>query len=209
MNNAITNEEQEENLPGIYVKREKQVTETSFFPVSEGKLMTMYILSFGFYGIYWFYKNWKLQQKTMDKKIYPLLRAIFAIFFAHSLFRRIKQQAVHLDKKHKFFPNIYATLFLVTIITSNILDHLTVNLKTQVSISNSDIIAASLLLFVISVYPLLKAQAIINRINDDVLGYLNYKYSLLNYILIFTGAAVWLLIGLGLLLDYMGIATTA
>ena len=48
-----------------------------FFPVSEGKLITLYILSFGLYGIYWFYKNWKLQQKKIDKKIIPILRAVF------------------------------------------------------------------------------------------------------------------------------------
>ncbi len=46
-----------------------QKNSTAFFPVSEGKLITLYILSFGLYGVYWFYKNWKLQQKSMDKKI--------------------------------------------------------------------------------------------------------------------------------------------
>jgi len=69
--------------------------ETPFFPVSEGKLITLYILSFGLYGIYWFQQNWKRQQPMMDKKIYPVWRAVFSIFFTHSLFKRIDQQAVH------------------------------------------------------------------------------------------------------------------
>jgi len=186
----------------------QQYAETSFFPVSEGKLITMYILSFGFYGIYWFYKNWKLQQKMMDKKIYPILRAIFAIFFTHSLFKRINQQASHLDKKHKFNANVYATLFVFSIIVSNLLDHLHGNIQLPAHISNNSIIITSLLIFVLSVFPLLKAQATINRINNDILGYLNYKYSLPNYILIVTGSAIWLMLALGLLFDYMGIVTT-
>lgn len=51
-----------------------------YFPVSEGKLITLYIISFGLYGVYWFYMNWKLQQAKMDKKIFPVMRAIFSIF---------------------------------------------------------------------------------------------------------------------------------
>jgi hypothetical protein len=45
-----------------------QQNSTAFFSVSEGRLITLYILSFGLYGVYWFYKNWKLQKKSMDKK---------------------------------------------------------------------------------------------------------------------------------------------
>ena len=92
----------------------------ALFPVSEGKLLTLYLLSFGLYGVYWFYKNWKLQQPSMDKKIYPLLRAIFSIFFAHSLFKRINEQASKLEKKHRFNANFMATLYVVTIVLSHL-----------------------------------------------------------------------------------------
>jgi hypothetical protein len=184
-----------------------EYSETAFFPVSENKLITMYISSFGFYGIYWFYKNWKLQEKTMDKKIYPLWRAIFAIFFTHSLFKRINQQASHLDKQHRFNAIFYATLFVVAIIASNVLDHLYGNIQITGQISDNTIIIISLALLVLSVFPLLKAQATVNRINDDILGYLNYRYSLPNYILITAGSVLWLLIILGLIVDHAGIVT--
>ena len=48
----------------ISVAENNELTEENkidFFPVSEGKLITLYILSFCVYGVYWFYKNWKLQ----------------------------------------------------------------------------------------------------------------------------------------------------
>ena len=96
--------------------------ETAFFPVSEGKLITLYILSFGLYGIYWFQQNWKRQQPMMDKKIYPVWRAIFSIFFTHSLFKRINQQAVHLPQQHKFNANVLATFFVAAIVVSNVID---------------------------------------------------------------------------------------
>ena len=96
--------------------------ETPFFPVAEGKFITLYILSFGLYGIYWFYQHWKRQKPMMDKKIYPLLRAIFSIFFTHSLFKRINQQATHLPQQHKFNTNALATFFVATIILSHVIE---------------------------------------------------------------------------------------
>lgn len=184
--------------------------DTAFFPVSEGKLMTLYILSFGIYGIYWFYKNWKLQQRFMDKKIYPFWRAIFSIFFTHSLFNRINQQASHLDEKHRFNANLLATVFVAAIILSNILDRLSgpnglVNSAME-TMTSSVVIISSLALFFLSTYPLVKVQATVNRINNDLLGYLNHKYSLWNYILIVLGSALWLLIALGLLFESMGLS---
>lgn len=173
-----------------------------FFPVSEGKLITLYIVSFGMYSIYWFYKNWKIQQATMDKKISPVWRSIFSIFFTHALFRRIDQQSVHLDKKHRFNANTLATLFVAAIIVSNVLDQLTqltVSADMFGTVSLNSIIVTSLILFFLSIYPLARVQATVNRINNDMLGYLNHKYSFWNYALIATGIILWLLFALGML----------
>ena len=199
----------EHNEDAAFSDADTTTGDTLFFPVSEGKLITLYILSFGLYGVYWFYKNWKLQQPKMDKKISPVWRSIFSIFFTHSLFRRIDQQASHLKTEHRFNANMLATFFVVTLIASNVLDrifgtpHPADNL-TDNFMSNSIIITA-LVLFVVSVIPLVKAQATVNRINDDMLGYLNHKYSLWNYLLIVLGAIFWILIVLGLLFDFMGL----
>lgn len=176
-----------------------------FFPVSEGKLITLYIASFGMYSIYWFYKNWQLQQTSMEKKISPVWRSIFSIFFTHALFRRIDQQAARLDKKHRFSANTLATLFVAAIIASNVLDQLTQITQLTVSanmfgaVSLNSIIITSLTLFFLSIYPLVKVQATVNRINNDMLGYLNHKYSFWNYLLIAIGVISWLLVALGIL----------
>jgi hypothetical protein len=209
MNQPGTNTESEldqnneQELNSSEIDKYTAQNSTEFFPVSEGKLITLYILSFGLYGVFWFYKNWKLQQKTMDKKIYPVWRAIFSIFFTHSLFKRINQSALHLEKQHKFNANALATLFVAAIIMSNLLDRFTMNSSMQIGMSNT-IIISSLLLFLLSVYPLVKVQATVNRINNDMLGYLNHKYSLWNYLLITLGIILWLLVVLGILADSMG-----
>jgi len=182
-------------------------TESSleYFPVSEGKLMTLYILSFGLYGIYWFYKNWKLQQPKMDKKIFPLLRAIFSIFFTHSLFNRINKSAEHLEQKHKFNANLLATFFVAAVVIGNLLDRISASTGVLENLSNNTIIISSLVIFLLSAYPLAAVQATVNRINNDMLGYLNHKYSMWNYLLIAFGVIIWVMLALGLLADSLGL----
>ena len=179
--------------------------ETPFFPVSEGKLITLYLLSFGLYGIYWFQQNWKRQQPMMDKKIYPVWRAVFSIFFTHSLFKRIDQQAIHLPQQHKFNANVLATFFVAAIVVSNVIDRLSMNTDTVQSMINNTLTVTSLVLFLFSAYPLAKVQATVNRINKDMLGYLNHKYSVWNYVLIILGSVFWLMLVMGLLAKSMGL----
>lgn len=179
--------------------------ELEFFPVSEGKLITLYILSFGLYGVYWFYKNWKLQQPKMDKKIFPVLRAIFSIFFTHSLFNRINKSAQKLEDKHRFNANLLATLFVGAVIVSNVLDRVSVNTSVLDMLSDNAVIISSLIIFLLSAYPLVVVQATVNRINNDILGYLNHRYSLWNYLLIVAGIASWIMLALGILAQSMGL----
>ena len=184
------------------------------FAVSEGKLLTLYLLSFGLYGVYWFYKNWQLQQPSMAKKIYPLLRAIFSIFFTHSLFKRINEQASKLEKKHRFNANLMATLYVVTIVLSHLIDRLSmvadggsagIGHFLHNALSGNSLIIISVGIFLLSAIPLVHVQATANRINDDMLGYLNHKYSVWNYILMATGALLWAMLGLGILASSMGL----
>lgn len=184
-------------------------TPTPFFPVSEGKLITMYLLSMGFYGIYWFYKNWKLQQPMMDKKIYPVWRAIFSIFFAYSLFKRVDQKAGNLQKSQRFSPGLMATLFITTVIIGQFLEKVPSGTIGLDQLTNTGIIVTSLVLFVLSTYPLVKVQGTMNRLNDDILGTLNHKFSMWNYVLIALGAILWSLIILGIIFESLGLVPTA
>ncbi len=179
-----------------------------FFPVSEGKLITLYILSFGLYGFYWFYKNWQLQQARMNKKISPFLRAMFSIFFTHSLFRHINEKARLLEKKHQFNANMLATAFVGAVIVSNILDRISMNSGLLADMSSNKVIITSVILFLLSTYPLVKVQATVNRINNDILGYLNHKYSIWNYLLIVSGIIFWLMMAMGLLAQSTGMVAT-
>lgn len=57
-----------------------------FFDVSLLKLIVMSTVTFNLYQIYWFYKHWQAV-KTRGEDLWPLPRAIFAVLFAHALFK--------------------------------------------------------------------------------------------------------------------------
>jgi len=163
-----------------------------FFPTSQKKLLILFISTFGIYAVYWFYKNWHLQQARMEQKITPALRALFYIFFTHSLFRRIETAAVEKNISMSWSANTLATVFVLLTIISKILDK--ISGKSDV-LGVADV-AGILILFVI-VYPLYKIQELVNRINDDEEGLLNCGFSFYNIVFIGMGSAVWILVAIG------------
>jgi hypothetical protein len=102
-----------------------------------------------------------------------------------------------------------ATLFVAAVVIGNTLDRLSVNTGILQSLSDNTVIIISLVIFLLSVYPLVAVQATVNRINNDMLGYLNHRYSIWNYLLIASGSILWLMVVLGLLAESMGLVPAA
>ncbi len=168
--------------------------DTEYFSVSLSKFAIMYIVTLGIYTIYWFYRHWKLQQPHMEQPIWPIPRAIFAIFFTHSLARRVENsmQNKKLDDSNNL--NMMATLFVLLSIAGGILN--------ASSSPESPAYMGLLILaaFLFSVYPLIEIQEKINLLKGDPLGKLNAKYSAANITAIIVGSFFWFLFILGLLL---------
>lgn len=91
-----------------------------FIPVS--RLIAMSILSFGLYDAYWIYRNWRYVKERDRLNIKPFWRGVYAIFYCHSLLRRI-----HADKHLRavqmpsFSPAGLATGWVILAILSNII----------------------------------------------------------------------------------------
>jgi len=164
----------------------------AFFPVSESKLFWMYLLSFGLYAIYWFYKNWKLQQPRMQKRINAPLRSLFFIFFTHALFRRIQGSARDTAGGYRFVGSIHATLFVLLSLAVNVLSFLSGD-----TLSAHDFYM--LVLLFLSALPLQQAQAAINHIIGDPLGLHNSGYGLVNIVIMVCGGLAWLVWGIALI----------
>jgi hypothetical protein len=85
---------------------EDTVTEPPFFAVSVLKLTVMCFCTFTVYQVYWFYKQWQRISERERQPVWPLLRAIFAVFYCYGCFSRIRdhERAGELDARLYALP---------------------------------------------------------------------------------------------------------
>jgi len=165
-----------------------------FFIVSRAKLAVLYLSTLGLYALYWFYINWRNFRDATGEKIMPLPRAIFYIFFTHSLFRKVDANLKTRNIEFPWSPGLYASVFVILAIAGNILDRLSFR---EIGSPFTDV--ASIALLPVSLLLLLKAQQAINLSLDDPEGDFNSRFTVLNYLWIALGVIFWALIALGLL----------
>jgi hypothetical protein len=91
--------------------------EPPFFAVSVTKLAVMSVCTFSLYVVYWFYKNWQRIADRERESLWPLIRAIFVVFFCYPCFARIRdyEGASQLDSRLHALP--LAIGFIVTTLT--------------------------------------------------------------------------------------------
>ncbi|MCK4524853.1 MAG: zinc-ribbon domain-containing protein [Candidatus Andersenbacteria bacterium] len=145
-----------------------------YFSVSTRKLVFMSIVTFGFYPIYWFYKNWIAVKNQGGENIAPLWRSWFAIFYSDSIFNRIFISAHKLGykKEDSFFLAIVYAIFI-----------LLARLDEPFN-----------LLFLLSVLPLLPVQKAINFNNSKIINdyEADNKFSIWEKIIFIVGGFIFI-----------------
>lgn len=173
----------------------------TFYVVSQKKLAVLYIATLGLYGFYWFYKNWSNYKHSMapgfnpDREIWPVARAIFSVFFIHSLFREIKMFGRDKAALAEWKSDSLATKLVLTLIVSNVLDRL-----SRKSIGSPYTDLASLLILAPLLALHLEAQQMINVSCGDPAGASNSRFTKANYAWITLGAIFWILVIIGFFL---------
>lgn len=178
---------------------ESEARQNQFYVVSRKKLAVLYLTTLGFYGIYWFYVNWRNCRDAFGIKIMPIPRAIFYIFFTHTLFNRVDALLKENKTGFEWSPKLWATCLVVLAIVSNILDRLAYR---EIGSPATDILTLVILPF--TLFILLKAQEAINLSQDDREGMSNSRFTIANYFWMVLGILFWLLL-VAMLLDIFGL----
>ncbi len=98
------------------------ITPVEYFAISKQRLILFSILTLGIYQIYWFYKNWKAVKKTEGQNgssYWPFWRAVFAVFFCHSLFKKVLESAKSHAYQNPYSPGWLATGYILLLLISN------------------------------------------------------------------------------------------
>ncbi|HAS6144996.1 TPA: hypothetical protein ACGVBQ_004247 [Vibrio vulnificus] len=179
---------------------DKLSSDVSFYVVSPKKFTVMYIGTLGFYGFYWMYKNWSIYRAASGEKIWPIARAIFFIFFLHSLCSKVTQSE-SLSSQADLPKSLEwdATKYVLLSILGQISDRLSEN---EIALPYSFFV--SLVLFPFMCQILYKIQLVINESQNDMFGDTNKKLSWLNYVWLSLGGALWLMVIFGGYLTIVG-----
>jgi len=68
----------------------EDAAEPPYFAVSVGKLAVMSLSTLNLYQVYWFFKNWQRIGDREGRNIWPVFRAIFAVFFCYQCFAAMR-----------------------------------------------------------------------------------------------------------------------
>lgn len=96
-----------------------QESHQPFYVVSKQKFWILFAATFGIYSLYWFYQHWRQYKRFTGTSIWPVPRAIFSVFFAHSLFRSIRNMADEQGYSPPISPGLLATIYVVFSLLSN------------------------------------------------------------------------------------------
>lgn len=172
-----------------------------FYVVSTRKFLVLYLLTFGLYGVYWFYQNWARYNRNSPyaaragNKLWPLPRAIFSVFFTHDLFRKIKTNAGLDPKVGAWSQKSDATFLVVLLLVSNMLDR-----AANKSLGSPVTDILSLLILLPLAHYLTRAQEMINICCRDPQGRTNAAFTAANYAWMVVGALLWVVVLIGLML---------
>jgi hypothetical protein len=185
MESGIAYSEQELEIP---------TSKIEFYIVSPEKFLLLFIGTMGIYSIYWFYKHWSQYNKSTQERLWPIMRALFSIFFVHSLFENFEHRYKLQTGKYPVSINYLATIIVVITIVATVADILA-NLKIGTPYTEY----FSFLYIAIICWATYKAQVFANKSGPDVNGQSNNKLTFLNYFWLLLGLIFWLLFLLGLL----------
>lgn len=166
-----------------------------FYVVSTTKVTLLSIATFGLYSLYWFWRHWRLHKLDRNLDIWPVPRAIFAIFFAHSLNQEIDQRLRRSGIRYTWSPGTWAMMYVFSTIAARV----TSRFLESTLPPGLNLLVIALLLTGITL-PLVNAQRAANLACDDPDATLNSRFTIANWAWLALGGLWWLLLLIGLLM---------
>lgn len=159
-----------------------------FYIVSPQKALILFIGTFGIYSVYWFFKHWSQYTKSTNDNMWPAMRAIFSIFFVHSLFDLFEMKYSQKNGELPKSINYLATIYVVFSVLGQVCTQL-----FESGYENPLTLVFSFLSLPITGWVIYKSQSLANYSGIDVHGASNNKLTAVNYL--------WVIIISGLLIN--------
>ena len=172
-----------------------------FYVVSPRKFTLLFFLTMSVYLLFWFYEHWRRYKVQTGGTQWPVPRALFNIFFTHSLYNRIDERLKIQELAFNWSPSVLATLYVIFQVVTNITDQLS---SRFIGSPLTDI--AAILLLPVIYFCVLPAQKAANLAEHDAGGESNDNLTGLNWLWMILGGLLWIVVAIGLFAIFMGVA---
>jgi len=186
--------EESSNANNLYRAPDAEVTPVAegaetplFYVVSPAKFSLLFWTTMGLYDLYWQYKNWYLYREARGGGGLPVLRALFSIFFAPSLFHRMAKEAREAGLNGGVSPLLLAVVYVVCTLGTN-LTGLVPGYGARALVAQWIGLACLIPIW----WTLLQCQKRVNAALGDGPGRANHRLTWANWIWIVLGALLWL-----------------
>ena len=166
-----------------------------FYVVSAKKFWLLFIFTFGMYYVYWFYRHWAIYKKRTGEKLWPVMRAIFTVFFTHRLYDNFSSHCYAAGNRGVKSLKGEATLLVLLVIISNMIGRMTTR---GVGYPYLDIV--ELLLTPVLGALVWLGQKVANLACGDPDGSSNSRLTVVNWIWLVLGGLFWLMVIAGIFL---------
>ncbi|WP_428033414.1 hypothetical protein [Amphritea sp.] len=170
-------------------------SQVRFYIVKPSKYLILSIATMGLYSLYWFYMHWQQYRTSTGEKVWPVPRALFAIFFTHSLFKKFDLSLKERGADFQWSPGTLATIYVITAVVTQVFDSLS---SKEIGSPYTDLL--SLALLPVTIWALYRAQCAANIASGDPQGESNATITVWNFIWILLGIGLWSLLLFGLFL---------
>lgn len=164
------------------------------YVVGARKFFLLYLLTSGLYGIYWFYLHWARIRTVKRQEMWPAARAIFPVFFTHSLARELDESLRKAERDYTWSPTAVATTLVVLQWVSSFLDHWSWSQPESAAVT---IISIALLLPIAGLSWSL--QHVANLACDEPTGDSNRRLTWANWLWLAAGTGLLVFVLLGFL----------
>ncbi len=175
----------------------EEANDGRYYVVGPGKFLLLTIVTANMYSLYWYYRQWRAIRTRDASDIWPVARAIFAIFFTHSLFQDFDEALRRKGLPHDWTPMLSASLVVGYFVFVAVLSVLS---NTGAPAPMAD--ALSILVTPVLAFLMLPAQRSANAASGDAAGDSNRRLTGANWVWLIIGGLIWLpsLFGLYLLI---------
>lgn len=164
---------------------------SDYYVVAPQKFYLLSLFTVGMYTLYWFFAQFRAQKRA-GMKTNPVFAALFNVFTAYRLFKRLDRTA-----RREGLSNVpravnqAAPYIVLTLIGQSL---------RVVSEHDRVLSGIAFLAFALTALPLGRVQTLVNRLAGDPEGRSNARLSPLNVLAIAVGGIVWVLAFIGLAL---------